>query len=283
MPVDAISETDYLRVAFAIAREPMAVVDARTGQIVDANSAFVERFGGVETTVKGRSIEQFCTELPPFDATGPVHLRQDAGDSAPLMGRRYRFGADDAADWLLVLDAPGANAGQTGVSASQIDSLTGLPTRDHFDRRLAECVDRVRRQGAPYCAILFLDLDDFKPVNDRFGHAAGDRVLRAVADRLVAGIRPGDLLSRRGGDEFTLLVDGIQHADEARLIAERLVRLSRDVFVVDGNELNVGVSAGIVFVDGTIDDPARLVAAADRAMYESKKLGAPVLHSGEIE
>jgi diguanylate cyclase (GGDEF)-like protein len=283
MSLAAMPKTEYLRIAFAVAREPMAVIDARNGRIIDANAAFVGLFGDDVIAIKGRNIAEYCVALPPFAANGPVTLRRGPDGSDQASGRRYRCGVDEAADWLLVLEMPGTNAIQADVAAYQIDSLTGLPTRDHFDRRLVECIDRVRRQGAPFCAILFLDLDDFKPVNDRFGHAAGDRVLRAVADRLAGGIRPGDLLSRRGGDEFTLLVDGIQHADEARLIAERLVRMSRDPFIVDGKELHVGVSAGIVLVDGTIVDPARLVAAADRAMYEAKKLGTPVLHSGEIE
>jgi diguanylate cyclase (GGDEF)-like protein len=159
-----------------------------------------------------------------------------------------------------------------------LDSLTGLATRDYFDRRLAAAIERTRQPGTPCFAVMFLDLDDFKPINDQHGHATGDRVLTAIAERLSAAIRPGDLLSRRGGDEFTLLLEGIHHADEARHVAERLWRQSQTPLKVDGRALQVGMSIGIAYGDGSITDPQRIIAAADQAMYAAKRRGAPTMH-----
>ncbi len=222
----------------------------------------------------------FLAEIPPPDCEHPLELQRADGSRMPVTARSFACGTGIPETWLLVFGSVQVAGPSNGATGVPFDSLTGLPTRDPFDRRLAECTERVRRSGAPFAAVMFLDLDEFKPVNDRFGHAMGDQVLAAVAQRLAAGIRPGDLLARRGGDEFTLLVDGIQHPDEALHIAERLTRLLHEPLQVDGQELTLGVSIGIAMVDGALGDPAKIVAAADSAMYTSKRLGNPVVYQG---
>ena len=135
------------------------------------------------------------------------------------------------------------------------DPLTGLANRALLHERIAAADGEV--------ALLYLDLDGFKPVNDRLGHAAGDEVLRLVARRLEGCVRAGDTVARLGGDEFALLV-----SDGAEEVAERVRVAFDDPFTVDGHRLPVGASVGVA--TGAADADA-LLAAADRAMYAVKR------------
>jgi diguanylate cyclase (GGDEF)-like protein len=153
------------------------------------------------------------------------------------------------------------------------DPLTGLPNRALFRDRLAHALERLARVPEAFCAVLFLDLDDFKRVNDRLGHDRGDDVLRVVAERLEAGIRRGDTAARLGGDEFIVLVEDAANLEEVRATADRLaLRLRRPIG--EGVELvEVGVSVGIALSpDGgsTVDE---LLTNSDAAMYLAKAAG----------
>jgi diguanylate cyclase (GGDEF)-like protein len=152
------------------------------------------------------------------------------------------------------------------------DSLTGLPNRSLFDDRLELALARCRRDGGNL-AVLFLDLDRFKRINDTLGHEAGDRLLRAVADRLRDCVREEDTIARVGGDEFVLLAAGVGDAD-ARMLAEKVLRsITSEPFSIPGASLHVTASIGVsVFPDhGT--DPGRLIRSADDAMYAVKAAG----------
>lgn len=147
------------------------------------------------------------------------------------------------------------------------DALTGLPNRLLFGQRLDEAI----RDGR--FVLIFVDLDDFKEVNDRFGHAAGDDLLRAVGERLTRCITDADTLARIGGDEFAILIDG--EADEPEIVADRLRVALRDPFAVHGSSLRVRASMGLVRsdadgLDQTSDD---LLRRADISMYAGKRLG----------
>jgi len=153
------------------------------------------------------------------------------------------------------------------------DALTGLPNRALFLDRLELSVRRARRQSEKFCcAVLFLDLDRFKLVNDSLGHLVGDRLLMAVARRLEAALRPGDTVARLGGDEFTLLLDDIGDVHGASIVAERLHESLLAPFEVDSRELYVSASIGIALV--TADRaPEDVVRDADVAMYRAKAQG----------
>ena len=153
------------------------------------------------------------------------------------------------------------------------DALTGLPNRALFLDRLELSVRRARRQSVGFCcAVLFLDLDRFKLVNDSLGHLVGDRLLMAVAKRLEAALRPGDTVARIGGDEFTLLLDDIGDVHGASIVAERVQESLSAPFVVDGRELYASASIGIALV--TPDRaPEDVVRDADVAMYRAKAQG----------
>jgi diguanylate cyclase (GGDEF)-like protein len=152
------------------------------------------------------------------------------------------------------------------------DSLTELPNRALFADRLEHALARTRR-GQQSVAVLLLDLDGFKQVNDSFGHEAGDQLLVAVAQRLRACLRPADTVARLGGDEFTILLEDIAHLSEATRVAERIEASLRTPFVVDGNETGVTTSIGIAFNDPGQSLPSDLLRNADAAMYEAKHGG----------
>jgi diguanylate cyclase (GGDEF)-like protein/PAS domain S-box-containing protein len=152
------------------------------------------------------------------------------------------------------------------------DPLTGLANRALLDDRLAQAHSRVVRQGG-HGALLLLDLDDFKGVNDTYGHMVGDQLLDAVARRLEAVTRSTDTLSRFGGDEFLYLAEGISGLDEAEGIAERLLRSLDEPFVVGELTLEQRASLGVVLWDATTTHVANVVRDADVALYEAKRLG----------
>jgi diguanylate cyclase (GGDEF)-like protein len=152
------------------------------------------------------------------------------------------------------------------------DELTGLPNRALFLDRLGVALDRSRRTSASV-AVLFLDVDNFKEVNDSLGHAAGDRVLAALAERLRAMLRPMDTVARFGGDEFTFLFEELASEREVVLIAERISRTTSVPIQHDGGKLTVTVSIGIAMVGDPNIPPETVIREADAAMYRAKELG----------
>ncbi|GEO81196.1 bifunctional diguanylate cyclase/phosphodiesterase [Pararhodospirillum oryzae] len=149
------------------------------------------------------------------------------------------------------------------------DPLTGLANRRTFGERLAGEVSRTRRHDGVF-ALLYLDLDGFKPINDTHGHQAGDEVLRQVAARLGAAVRREDLVARLGGDEFAVLLPD-QGADEARKIAHKLHQAVTSPIPFQGGSLTVGVSVGIALYPRDGDSAEALLGWGDRAMYQAKK------------
>ena len=149
------------------------------------------------------------------------------------------------------------------------DSVTGLPNRAALMDRLSQAllaIDRARSR----VALLFIDLDNFKQINDSRGHEAGDLVLVEVARRLTKISRRGDTVARFGGDEFVLLCTGLRADDDVHLIASRVVRAIGKRFVEDGQDLTVTGSLGVVVTSDPLADPGELLRQADIAMYEAK-------------
>jgi len=153
--------------------------------------------------------------------------------------------------------------------ASQHDALTGLPNRRVFARRLEHALKRARESGGRI-AMLVIDLNDFKRINDTLGHAAGDTLLHFVAQRLQQGVRAGDTLARLGGDEFAAILPDVADRAAARVRAERLARAFDASTDYQGQRLSIGASIGLALYPDDGQDETRLYAAADRAMYASK-------------
>ncbi len=152
------------------------------------------------------------------------------------------------------------------------DPLTGLANRSLFREHLDRTLERSRRRRTSV-AVLFLDIDDFKVVNDSLGHGAGDRLLVEVADRLAAVVRVGDVAARQGGDEFTVLIERVRDEAEAIAMAERIATELRRPVELDGRPLVVGVSIGIALGRGRDTLATDLLAHADAAMYAAKEAG----------
>jgi len=152
------------------------------------------------------------------------------------------------------------------------DYLTGLPNRALFTDRLEHALHRASRAGRRI-AMIYIDLDRFKPVNDRAGHAAGDELLREVGSRLRTVVRQGDTVARLGGDEFAVLLESMRTEAEATNTAARIVNLIRKPCFVAGAEFQVGASAGVAISNEDTEDPEDLVRQADMAMYEAKRSG----------
>lgn len=151
------------------------------------------------------------------------------------------------------------------------DSLTGLPNRAWFMERLDQAVARARRHGAS-AAVLFVDLDGFKEVNDTYGHDAGDAVLVQVAERLRGCVRQEDTIARLGGDEFLVLIEDLTYPEQTRVVAERIVEAHAVPFAIGGPTVTVTASVGI---SGSLlgATPEEIVAQADTAMYLAKAGG----------
>ena len=152
------------------------------------------------------------------------------------------------------------------------DPLTGLPNRTLFFDRLELALERARRQGGTV-AVLFMDLDDFKVINDSLGHEAGDQVLLAVAERLENCMLAGETLARFGGDEFTVLLEDVSGPSDAARVAERIEEALRAPFVLRGRESFVTTSVGISFGGRGGERPGDLLRNADLAMYRAKARG----------
>ena len=155
---------------------------------------------------------------------------------------------------------------------ARYDSLTGLPNRTFFLDTLERTLSRAAHRESQ-AALVFLDLDGFKAVNDRLGHGAGDTVLQAMADRLRAGTRSSDLVARIGGDEFTVLVQDLARADDAALVARGLLERLVRPLAVDDEEISLSASAGISVFPEDGGDALTLLRHADLAMYRAKQEG----------
>ncbi|MCL6540115.1 MAG: EAL domain-containing protein [Roseiflexus sp.] len=154
------------------------------------------------------------------------------------------------------------------------DSLTGLANRARFMDRLGHVIARTRRSASPIYAVLILDLDRFKLINDSLGHLIGDQLLIAIARRLEQSVRPGDTLARLGGDEFAVLLEDLSEPHAAVNVAERIMHLFEEPFHVNGHEVFSSASIGIVLSDDLrYHSPSDMLRDADTAMYHAKMEG----------
>jgi diguanylate cyclase (GGDEF)-like protein/PAS domain S-box-containing protein len=168
------------------------------------------------------------------------------------------------------------------------DSLTDLPNRRLFVDRLGQALGRTKRRKGRTVAVLFMDLDGFKVVNDSLGHDTGDRLLVEVAERLGGCLRPEDTLARFGGDEFVVLLEGLTAPDAAVRVADRITEELREPFVIDGRELYVAASVGVALGSAAAKDPEELLREADTSMYRAKDEGSgysvfdPTMHARAV-
>ncbi|GAC1638952.1 MAG: hypothetical protein NVS4B8_05360 [Herpetosiphon sp.] len=153
------------------------------------------------------------------------------------------------------------------------DALTGLPNRALFLDRLERAIVHSKRHPNYRYAVLFIDLDRFKHVNDSLGHSAGDRLLQILSQRLQACLRPNDTVARLGGDEFAILIDAVADAEWVTLVTDRLLRQMHEPFQLENTELFSSISVGVALPSSTYEQPEQVLRDADIALYRAKALG----------
>ena len=157
------------------------------------------------------------------------------------------------------------------------DALTGLPNRMLLMDRLEQLLPRMRRQGQRL-AVMFLDLDDFKQVNDTYGHEVGDQLLKFVAERLRATVRVGDTVARMSGDEFIILIENVENQETLEAMSQKIRQKLAVGFQIDDQQICVRISAGIAMFPEDGDSPEALIKQADMRMYANKNARTVSLH-----
>jgi diguanylate cyclase (GGDEF)-like protein/PAS domain S-box-containing protein len=257
-------------------------------KLLFANQMFKHWIGLDPDTLTGQPIEALGT---------PIYAERSDLLAASLAGERveYEFVCSALGEvrnlhTVLVPDVQvdgrvaGVYALSTDVSANKaieqhlnqlarVDSLTGLPNRRQFEERLDQAMARSRRTKRPM-ALVFMDIDHFKGINDTLGHGVGDAVLKEVGTRLEGAIRVTDLAARLAGDEFVVIAEGLNTVEEAAFITEKLVESIRRPMTVKGKPLHVTASMGLAYYTGDEGSSVEaLIARADRALYRAKGAG----------
>lgn len=265
------------------------ITDAQRA-IVFVNEAFEQMSGYLAHEVMGQSPRILSSGMhgPDFyeamwqsiDRTGfwqgEIWDRRKSGERYPksLMIKRLANGHGETSHYVgLALDVSVERAQQSQIEfLAYHDSLTGLANRSLFADRLRQAVARAERNGSRV-AVLYLDVDRFKVINDSFGHEAGDRMLKEVAQRIHASIRDGDTLCRQGGDEFLVIVDDVVDVDSLSCVARRILDTVSLSFEHEGRDFSPTLSMGISIFPDDARDESELVKNADMAMYQAKDSG----------
>jgi diguanylate cyclase (GGDEF)-like protein/PAS domain S-box-containing protein len=268
-------------------REAVMVADAR-GRVVSVNPAFCNLTGYAAAQAVGRHVrflaagrrgravyrEMWAAVQRNGHWQGELWHRRRNGEAFPAWQTVSGVRHGRALHYVALFSdiGPLKQAEQRLLHLAHHDALTGLPNRLQFENDLARSLQRAWRQGQQI-ALLFIDLDCFKLVNDTLGHAAGDELLRVVAARLRAVVRAEDAVARLGGDEFTVVLEEVDGAAGAALAAAKLLEAVAAPTVLQGRAVSVSASIGIALFPAHGADAGALMQAADAAMYRAKRQG----------
>ncbi|MBB5047836.1 diguanylate cyclase (GGDEF)-like protein/PAS domain S-box-containing protein [Rhodopseudomonas rhenobacensis] len=288
---------DSFRLLFDNNPMPMWVFDATTTEFLSVNDAAVQHYGFDRETFLRMKLQDIWPEDERDEHLRSVlqvgdthysgrnwrHLKADGSEIEVLtFGRQVAF---DGRDGFLVavVDITERRKAEAKIAfMAHHDGLTNLPNRGSYQEHLQQALEQSRRAGTKV-AVLCIDLDLFKNVNDSFGHPTGDRLLQKVADRLRQEVGGNDLAARFGGDEFAIVLGGINAPHEASDFAARLIEVLSVPYDLDGPEAVIGASIGIALSPGDGEDGEELLRNADMALYRAKAEGGGTHHFFERE
>jgi diguanylate cyclase (GGDEF)-like protein/PAS domain S-box-containing protein len=269
---------------------PMGIFDRKTAAILNINDAAVRHYGYSRAQFLRMTIwdlwpsgewESLDEALLQLDDSNQFHrdwrhLKADRSEIQVLTyGRQVTF---DGRDGILVaiVDITERRKAEARIAyMAHHDGLTNLPNREFYQERLKQALEQ-GAAGDNRVAVMCIDLDLFKNVNDSFGHPMGDRLLQAVADRLKAQLRGNSLAARLGGDEFAVILPGAVSPNEASDVAARLIQVLSEPYEIDGQELVIGASVGLALSPGDGASSEDLMKNADMALYRAKEDGGGV-------
>jgi diguanylate cyclase (GGDEF)-like protein/PAS domain S-box-containing protein len=290
------SEASF-RLLFESNPTPMWVFDVETLRFLSVNDAAVEQYGYARkrflamsysdlwpAAERANHLEALQAVAEAYQSSQSWHHAKANGELIEVVtfGRRITF--DDRAAFLVtVMDVTERRRAEARIAhMAHHDALTDLPNRTVFSQRLNDALTRTRRDRQRM-AVLWIDLDHFKSVNDSFGHSVGDRLLKAAAERLRHAIGEGVLVARLGGDEFAVLLEQVVTPNDAGAVAERLIETLSVAFEFDGTEMTVGTSVGIALYPGDGETADEMLRNADLALYRAKADGRGTHHFFEPE
>ncbi len=259
------------------------------GEVLQANSMFEEMLELAPNEAVSKSFFEYLEPIAEFEAREAfsqtlIGEAQEfdsvlgASGEMPSMPVRLRFTPLRLEDEIIGVSAIVKNIAAERIAHQHLhnlafyDPLTRLPNRALFEDRLAQTIAGAKRYNRPF-ALLFLDLDGFKSVNDVHGHAAGDALLRSFGERLGVILRESDTFARLGGDEFAVLQQLTRIPEDATTLAQKLIEALQEPFPIGGADLKVGLSIGIAVYPWHGISEASLLEAADKALYDAKSSG----------
>lgn len=282
---------DNLRLAASVYEntlEAMFIADSNA-VIIQVNPAFCQYTGYSNKEVVGKSLRNLHAGLEEGSAARIWHSVATTGHWSGEVHNRNKEG-ELTPEWLTlsaITDDQGLVTHYVGLFSNitqlvqrqhklehfaHYDILTGLPNRLLLTDRLDQAIAKVKRDGG-HCAVCYMDLDNFKKVNDTYGHAAGDSLLQEISARIKNVLRAQDTLARLGGDEFVLLIEGLTHPEECKPLIERVLRRVEEPVIIGAHQAMVSASIGIDFFSSDDKKAHLLLNQADQAMYRVKQSG----------
>ncbi|MCR4413942.1 MAG: GGDEF domain-containing protein [Thermoguttaceae bacterium] len=300
VPPDVATQVQRLRAVMDTSLDAILFLDGATGRVIDANPAACEALGYSLDEIASRTVDEIAPRAVPLvretlrspgqGAVGrtafELELRAKSGAEVAVQCR-MRVVAEPGGPTVVVvarpLERPGRGRRTSVHRASSsrrggYDALTGLADRCRFEARLELALREAQREPSRRFAVLFVDLDGFKAINDQFGHLSGDRLLATIAERIARSVRPDDLVARFGGDEFTIFLDDLYSEADAQVVGQRIVTAVAAPVEIDHRTVSVTASIGIAVSWRGYDTPEAMLRDADQAMFQAKRSAAGTCH-----